>query len=307
MSKVLVTGASGLLGLPTLKPLCESFDEVHAIYNREFQIPQKLNRYQNLFWHRVDLLAPKAVTHLLNTLKPSHLLHLAWYVEHGKFVQAPENADWVRASIHLFEEFAKNRGSYIVSAGSCIEYDWREQPCREGTRALSLATPYSRAKHETLLKLDEIAKLYRCKYGWGRVFFLYGPGENPNRLVPAVINSVLKRKALPLVYGDRLRDYIYIEDAAAAFVSALKHQAETVFNIGSGDESSLRTIVDYIIERLGARDTPQFLETKLVEPDSEPQRVVAEIKRLPELTGWSPRHSLERGLDETIQWWQTHQ
>src|ERR1700722_8394677 len=111
--KVLVTGATGFIGRQSLKPLLQRGYEVHGI---SFG-PQPRPAIPEVIWHEVNLLNPLATENLLAEVRPTHLLHFAWYVEHGKYLMAPENQLWVKASVSLAETFAKNGGKRFVGAG----------------------------------------------------------------------------------------------------------------------------------------------------------------------------------------------
>src|SRR5438067_6571531 len=101
MSAVLVTGGSGFVGLPVLFRLARGGDDVHAVSSRAAPagVP-------GVSWHHVDLADSAAVEALIRDLQPKRLVHLAWYVEHGRYWQAPENVSWVERSLHLLRVFA---------------------------------------------------------------------------------------------------------------------------------------------------------------------------------------------------------
>ena len=106
---VLVTGGSGFVGRALLTAFAEADVEVHATYRQD----QPTTPLANTFWHRVNLLEPGPVEALMRELAPERLVHLAWYVEHGRFWSAPENLDWVAASLHLLRAFAASGGRRV--------------------------------------------------------------------------------------------------------------------------------------------------------------------------------------------------
>src|SRR3954465_8130891 len=107
--RVLVTGASGFIGRHSVPLLLEKGHEVHAT-----SLSRSGPQYNNLYWHKSDLLAPKQIQNLVETVRPTHLLHFAWYAEHGKFWNALENFRWVQASLELLQLFAGNGGHRVV-------------------------------------------------------------------------------------------------------------------------------------------------------------------------------------------------
>ena len=91
--RVLVTGASGFVGRMVLAPLAGRGFEVHAVSRRP--------PAGGATWHQADLLDGAEQHRLLRDIRPTLLVHAAWYVEHGRFWTAPENADWLEASAAL--------------------------------------------------------------------------------------------------------------------------------------------------------------------------------------------------------------
>src|SRR4249920_3555852 len=126
MNRVLVTGASGFVGRHCLPLLLDQGYEVHGLCRDPGRFP-----ISDVVWHRVDLLHPGCAGELLRHLQPQYLLHLAWYAVPGKFWEARENLEWLRASLELLSAFTNNGGARLVVAGSCAEYDWNAVECQE--------------------------------------------------------------------------------------------------------------------------------------------------------------------------------
>ena len=98
-------------------------------------------------WHEVDLLQPGAARALVERVRPTHLLHLAWFVVPGKLIAAPENFDWVAASLELVRGFADAGGTRLCVCGSGYEYDWTHGYCTEGLTPCVPDTVYGACKH----------------------------------------------------------------------------------------------------------------------------------------------------------------
>ena len=142
--RVVVTGATGFIGRATLDPLLAAGCEVHAITSRA--APD--DGPTGVVWHVLDLLQDGAAGRLLGEIEPAQLLHLAWYATPGLFWRAPENLDWLAASVKLLRAFAECGGSRAVIAGSCAEYAWEDVThCDETRTPTRPATLYGAAKH----------------------------------------------------------------------------------------------------------------------------------------------------------------
>lgn len=294
--KVLVTGGSGFIGQYCLAQLHAKGYEVHAVSS----VPRPST--SAVQWHHASLLDSTQTKALVRGIKPSHLLHLAWYTKHGRYWTAPENLSWVQGSLALVREFTEAGGQRLVTAGTCAEYDWSQGGvCVEGVTPLLPATLYGTYKHALQLMLHSWCKQTGLSGAWGRVFSLYGPGENPQRLVAYVITALLKREVATCGNAGLIRDYSHAEDVASAFVSLLESKLEGPVNIGSGESTTLHDMVEKIAGKL---DGAEFVKFRVPPPSSntEPELFLPDITRLAS-TGWKRKFDLDSGLDDTISWW----
>jgi len=252
-------------------------------------------------WHQADLLDGTQVTSLLAGLRPTHLLHSAWYAVPGQYWTSLENFRWVEASLHLLRSFAAAGGQRVVGVGSCAEYDWRNGHCSEQITPLDPATTYGVCKHALQLLLAALAKQTGLSAAWARMFFLYGPHEAPERLVASVIRSLLQNEPAYCSQGEQIRDFLYVQDAADALVTLLDSDVQACINIGSGLPLSVRQIVQEIGKQLQLEKLIQ-LGARPASPN-EPPLLLADVTRLRDELGWLPRHDLSSGIQQTINWW----
>lgn len=295
--KVLVTGGNGFIGQYCLSQLHAKGYEVHAVSSVSRPSTSAVQ------WHHASLLDIAQTRALVRTVKPSHLLHLAWYTKHGKYWTAPENINWVQGSLVLIQEFTESGGERLVAAGTCAEYDWGHGVCLEDQTPLAPATLYGTYKHALELMLRSWCKQTGLSSAWGRVFSLYGPGEHPQRLVASVIRALLRGEVATCGNPSLIRDYSHAEDVASAFVTLLESRLEGAVNIGSGDAVTLRDIVEKIAGKLDGHELIKFRAPQS-SPNSEPELLLPDIKRLVS-TGWKKKFDLDRGLDDTIDWWKS--
>jgi nucleoside-diphosphate-sugar epimerase len=293
---VLVTGASGCIGRHVIPELLQRGWQVHAVARR-----RPPDSSGGAVWHRADLLDPAAAQAVVGTVAPTHLLHLAWFVAPGRWPYAPENLDWVRASLVLLDAFRRHGGRRIVTAGSCLEYDWQYGYCSEARTPHSPHTTYGVCKHALERLTQAFADGHGISSAWGRVFFLYGHHEHPDRLVASVIRSLLAGDLARCSHGNQVRDYLYVQDVADAFVTLLESEVSGPFNVASGVPVRLRDIVCRVGELLGRADAIRLGAIPAAETDTP--LVVADVTRLHTALQWRPRVSLDEGLRRTIDWW----
>jgi len=117
MKRIVVTGATGFIGRHVMDPLRQRGFEIHAIGRHRPDDAQ-------VIFHESDVLNIVSTRRAIAAADGSHLLHLAWDVEPGKYWQSASNLDWVPASLHLVRGFAENGGKRAVVAGTCAEYLW---------------------------------------------------------------------------------------------------------------------------------------------------------------------------------------
>ena len=299
MNRVLVTGASGLIGRHCLPFLKEKGYEVHGVSS---SIPAKV--LSEIHWHQTDLLDPGQIKDLLAKVQPTHLMHFAWYAVPGKYVASMENFRWVQSSLSLLQAFLSCGGKRAVIAGTCFEYDFNYGFCSEHITPLAPSTLYGTCKHALQLMGDTFAKKTGLSIAWGRIFYVYGPHQKLPCLVPSVIQSLLKRELAQCSHGNQVRDYMHAGDIGSAFVSLLESDVQGPVNIASGNPVTLREIIFSMADQCQARDLVRL--GAVPASKNEPPLIVGDVRRLHDEVGWKPKFGLNDGLKETIDWWKAN-
>jgi nucleoside-diphosphate-sugar epimerase len=287
LKRVLVTGASGFIGRHTLPFLLERGFTVHAVSRRKVELADVQH-------HAVNLLEAESVRKLMAEIRPTHLLHAAWYVEPGLLWNAPENADWLQASVGLLDTFCLNGGERVAGLGTCAEYDWSATaPFSERDTPLRPNTMYGAAK---ACVRDRIAEAGISQV-WCRPFFLYGPFEGPERLVPSLTIPLLRGDPALCRNSNAVRDFLHVEDAARAVVSMLDTEHQGAVNICSGKPVRLGEIARMLGELTGHPDLVAYGGGVEV-----PATIVGDASLLESL-GFREVHNLQTGLESAVDWW----
>ena len=298
MKRVLLTGATGFVGSHCIEPLLARDYEIHAVSTRDVEAQD------GIVWHQADLLEPAHIEALLRQIAPTHLLHLAWFVAPGEYWTSPMNFRWVEASLKLLEAFAANGGVRAVFVGTGAEYGDHTGSCVEGKTPLHPTTIYGTCKAALGIMLPTFSAQFGISSAWARLFYLYGPHEKPSRLVPSAIRTLLNDQLYACSFGDLVRDYLYIQDAADALVALLDSHVTGEINVGSGEGVSLNHILSCIGEQLARGHLLRF-ETKSASVAQSPAQV-ADVTRLTSEVGWTRCIPLEQGVKQTIEWWKKH-
>jgi UDP-glucuronate decarboxylase len=287
--RVLVTGASGFIGQVCTRLLLARGFEVHGTGRAEApSIP-------GLVWHQANLLTSVGRERAM-AVRPSHLLHLAWEARPGLYRDSPDNAAWAEASLDLLDRALSGGARRIFGIGSCFEYGPFDGPCGEVATPCRPETTYGRAK------LATAQGFVAAGAAWGRVFFPFGPGEPRAKLLPSLILSLAAGQDFPCSAGDQIRDFIFVEDLADAVVSVLESGAGGVINLGSGEGTSLKQIIQHAAQLMGRADLVRFGARTVSGPDAE-RLIVADIDRLRHEISWTPKIGWAAGVERSIAWW----
>ena len=294
-SRVLVTGGTGFLGRHVVGALTKGGAEVHvAARNADVKSSPGAQ------FHAVDLLKGDRAALLVEALRPDIVVHLAWCASPGAFWTDPANVDWSAATLRLARAAAANGVRRFVATGTCFEYAWpSEAPCVEGVTPLAAHTLYDAAKSAAFGVLTPFFAATDTQFAWARVFYLYGPGENPNRFIASLARSLARGEPARCSSGVVRRDFLDTRDAGAAIAALAQSAHEGPVNIGSGRAPRLRDIAQMLAELAGRPDLLQV--GALPDRPGEPPCIVADTTILRQRIGFVPRHDLEDGLKAAIE------
>lgn len=305
MNRVVITGASGFIGAALARRLVAEGVPT-AVLLRPTSRPWRLgNCIRDLTVLEGCLNEPASYEAALTSFAPETVFHLAW---HGVGRGQRDDPDQVRVNVpgtvDFFLAAVRAGARSFIAAGSQAEYGPSDRRIDE-SHPTHPATLYGAAKLATLTLLQRLAAAHVIRLAWLRVFSVYGPRDDENTLISALIRRLVAGERPAVTSGLQFWDYLYVDDAAAAFLAVARSGVAGVFNVGAGVApplhdtiALLRDLIDPALE-VGFGDIPLGPEavTRL-EPD---------VARLRSMTDWAPRVSLEKGLRETINWYRSRQ
>ena len=301
-----MTGATGFIGRAAVRALKLRGFEVHGVA----RTPK--DEVEVDVWHTADLLDPSSIGGLTNKASATHLLHAAWTAVHGKFWVDPANLAWTRATCELVEAFVEAGGERLVMVGSCAQYDWDATAIGPAGVAVESATPrrpaslYGSAKQATTELLEAWSREVGLSYATALLFFPYGPHDQPGRLVPSMTRTLLAGEEALVSAGTQVRDFIHVDDCASALAALVAGETAGAVNIGTGRGSSVAEVATAVSRIL---DREQLLRIGGLpgDEDAPAPKVIADVSRLRNEVGFTPRYDLETGLRDTIDWWRRGQ
>ena len=295
--QVLITGGTGFIGQNVVNQLLTRGYEVHSLVYPPFAAEQ-----EGLIQYEMNLLDSKSVEEFFKEHHFENLIHLAWYV--GKGCQTSDiNLDWVSASLNILKSFQKNGGIKVLMAGSVSEYDYSYGYLDEAKTPLNNEFLYGKSKAAVYSLAKEFCLRNSIDFKWARIFNVYGPNERKERLMPAVILSMLNGEDVRVSTCEKFQDYLHVADMARGIVALFESNISDAVNICSGKPVQLKTIVEKIAEFTDFKGqilwgaVPTYFEEPLV---------VGNNSRLKREVLFSPQYNLDDGLKQTINWWRQY-
>ena len=285
--RVLLTGATGFVGRYVAIQLQREGVDVVTVGRNPGEFATR---------HvQADLLSATDYTKIIETAEATHLIHLAWYAEHGKYWSSPLNVDWIKATAGFVDAFCRQGGKHVTVAGTCAEYDWTSGYCTEDFTQCNPSTIYGAAKDAARRICGEICSQHGVPLAWGRIFFPYGKGEPAARLIPSLVAVFKGERAAFGLSKDSFRDFLHVTDVANALVTLARRQVRGSVNISSGEATRLRDLVCLLAEfRSGCPDDVLDLPPSRL---GEPKMLVGNNDRLVGL-GWKRQVDLRQGLKD---------
>jgi UDP-glucose 4-epimerase len=297
----LVTGAAGFLGSALANRLAREGHQVRGLDDLSAGDPNRLS--PDVLFTRGDVTDRPKLWTLLQEI--DCVYHLAAKVSVPESVLYPReyNIINVGGTVSVMEAMRDVGVKRVVLISSGAIYgDQEEQPLNEDAPPKP-ASPYAVSKLAAEHYVRTIGKLWKIETLSLRVFNAFGPGQPLPAAHPPVIPHFLRqavRGGTLVIHGtgEQTRDFVYIDDVVEAMVAAATAPTvdQSVINIGSGRETSMRDLAQSVMEVIAVQAEWMFRE------DQEPgaYRMCADIGFASRKLGYKPHVSLQEGLKRMI-------
>jgi nucleoside-diphosphate-sugar epimerase len=230
---------------------------------------------------------------------PESLIHLAWNgIPDFSDQRCIEN---LQNQIRFFKETENlTHLKKIIGAGTCREYGSKIGVCFESDRMLP-DNYFSWAKLALSEYLWVLCKQRMIAFVWFRIFYVYGPGQRSESLIPSVIRAYDANLIPNIINPDIANDYIYIDDVIDAFIKAVEnHDCHGTFNLGTGIATTAARI-EKIIEKILVNRAKLTNQPRVLESIFQPNEGMrADIKLSSLKLNWVPKIDITEGINRTI-------
>jgi UDP-glucose 4-epimerase len=303
MKRVIITGATGFVGANLTRRLLQAGAELHLLVRRGYNVWRIQDICSEVRLYEVNLGDLETLFKLVHQIQPDWIFHLAVYGAYSLQTDVHQMAQTnIVGTMNLVEACLKNGVEAFVNTGSSSEYGYKDHAPSE-TEWLEPNSYYAVTKASATLFCRYTAQSQNVCLPTLRLYSVYGPYEEPTRLMPTLIQKGLQGELPPLVNPMIARDYVYVEDVVDAYLLAVTqpHQEPgAVYNVGTGIQTSLREVVDVARRVMNIPAEPAWGTMPNRQWDTTVW--VANNHKIRTELGWQPRYTFEQGFRLIVDW-----
>ncbi len=300
---VLVTGATGFIGANLVRTLLSEGHRVHVFIRLKSNLWRLKEILPKLSIHHVDLLNKNKVSKAVKEIKPQWIFHLATYGAYSYQNEFEEIFKTnVLGAIHLTEGALKQGFESFINVGSSSEYGLKNKPTEESDW-LDPNSNYALTKAFATMLCRYRALSQKANFITLRAYSIYGPFEDPNRLIPTLLVKGLEGKFPPLVSKKTVRDFVYVDDFCNACLraAAAKNLAlGSFYNVGSQRQTTIEEAVQLTKKMFNIKRKPVWGSMKNRRWDTNIW--ISDSRLIKKDLGWQAKTSLVKGLGLMADW-----
>jgi polyisoprenyl-phosphate glycosyltransferase len=300
---IVVFGAAGFLGSNLCRKILEVRNDCYAVNHRHY-LTWRLTGLPVANIIYADLLNPASIAKIFDKFGFKTIFNFAAYgaysKQHDMKLIYSTN---VLGTMNLLEAAREKGFAAYVHAGSSSEYGLNCQGPSENSE-LSPNSHYAVSKVSSSYMIKFYGKISKLPVINLRYYSVYGPYEEPDRLIPVIIENAATKKLPPLVDPEISRDFIYVDDALQATVLAatrgVKQLAGESLNIGTGQKTSIRELITTVKDTFQIKEEPKW--SSMPNRFWDLQNWYGNVTSSEQNLNWKARTSLKEGLLKTYQW-----
>jgi UDP-glucose 4-epimerase len=307
MTRVLITGASGFVGNNLARFLLARGHAVHLLLRAEHAHWRLADIVADVSVHKVDLRDADSVKHAVTSIRPEWIFHLAAYGAYSFQSDADRIlATNITGTANLLHACLATGFEVFVNTGSSSEYGFKDHPPREG-EGLEPNSYYAVSKASATLLCGYLARSRGARIPTLRLYSVFGPYEDPARLMPVLVCKGLRNSLPPLVNPEVARDFVYVDDVIEAYLLAATvpgQDVAAIYNVGTGVQTTMRQVVEVARRELQISQEPRWA--------SMPDRIwdtdtwVSDNRLIREQLGWRPAYTFEQGFRRMVEWFRSN-
>ena len=308
MKNVLVTGGAGFIGANLVRRLLADGFGVHLLLKKGYRRWRISNILADVCVHSSNLQDKKKLIKILKQVKPVSIFHLAAY---GAYSHQNDFELTVKTNIMgtfnlAMAAIEAGYGSF-VHVGSSSEYGFKDHAPKED-EALEPNSYYALTKATASMLICYLASMHTFNPVILRPYTVFGPWEEPTRLIPGLIVCGLEGKLPRLVSPTISRDFVYVDDFVDACCLAARKAPQhkgKIYNVSTGIQLSIKDAVDFTRRYLGVRQEPKW--GSLPPKTWDTNIWVGDSRKIRKELAWKPRFSFEEGFKQTVKWFKENE
>jgi len=303
MKKILVTGGTGFVGANLIRRLIREGHEVHLLVRPGYKPWRIESIREHVHIHVGEMADPKVILNIVGHVCPEWIFHLAVYGAYPDQTDARQMVNTnIIGTINLVEACMHAGFEAFINTGSSSEYGFKDHPPPE-TERVDPNSHYAVSKVAATLYCRHMSISHDIRLTTLRLSSVFGPYEEPTRLMPTLMIKGLNHELPPLVEPDIARDLIYVDDVVDAFLraaSAKGMERGAVYNVGTGVQKTLRDIVEIARKTLHIESEPRWGTMPNRRWDTNTW--VLDNRKITRELAWHPTYTFEQGFRTMADW-----
>ena len=298
--KILITGGTGFIGYNLAKKCLKLNWSVTSLSSKK---PKKLRKLKKVNYLICDISDRKKLKKKIKT-NYDYVVNLAGYVDHSHKLKTMKSH--YNGCKNISSLFLKTKIKKFIQIGSCVEYGKISSPQKENDHNKHKTySVYGSSKLLSTKFLLKLKKKFDFPVSILRLYLVYGPNQDENRVVPITIKNAMKDNNFDCSSGLQFRDFLYIDDLIEAILKILKNKKSTgeIFNIGSGKPIKVKSLILKICKIIG-HGKPKFGIIKFRK--DEIKMLYPSIKKAKRILGWKPLVNINLGIKKTIRYYKNN-